>query len=69
MIVLRWKGEGFVPGIPAKDLTAEDVENSGGMDRVLSTGLYEPVEKKKKRRHANKALDPLRENKSAGSNE
>lgn len=31
-------------GLPAKNLTAEEIENLGGIDYVLSTGLYELVE-------------------------
>lgn len=31
---------GSFTGIPARDLTAEEVEEAGGLDLVLSTGLY-----------------------------
>lgn len=31
-------------GLPAKNLTAQEVEQRGGIDFVLSTGLYELVE-------------------------
>jgi hypothetical protein len=35
---------GFLPGIPARDLTADEVEQNGGREWLLSTGLYAEVE-------------------------
>lgn len=31
---------GFLPGIPARDLTAAEVEELGGVKVLLETGLY-----------------------------
>lgn len=56
----RYKGGGFIPGIPARDLTAEEAERYG-YELLLASGLYEPpaepqkiapmaVEKPKKRK-------------------
>ena len=37
----RYKGGGFIPGVPARDLTAEEAERYGP-ERLLASGLYEP---------------------------
>lgn len=42
-IVLFYTGgghKGFLPGIPARDLTAEEVNQAGGINKLLKTGLY-----------------------------
>lgn len=38
---LRYVGGGFLPGVPAKDLTAEQVEQYGGEKTLIASGLYE----------------------------
>lgn len=41
---LRYIGQGaFWPGVPARDLSATEVEQYGGLKKLLSSGLYEPV--------------------------
>lgn len=37
-----------IPGIPARDLTADEVEEYGGEEYLLATGLYSKPDKKKK---------------------
>ena len=32
---------GSLPGLPARDLSADEVERLGGVSYLLSTGLYE----------------------------
>lgn len=49
-VVLKYVGGGtFIIGIPARDLTAAEVKEHGGMVELCKTGLYErvapPVEK------------------------
>lgn len=40
-IALVYIGDGaFWPGVPAKSLTADEVEQYGGEQHLLSTGLY-----------------------------
>ena len=41
--VARYLGGGFVPGIPARDLTAEEVERFG-LEAIESSGRYEITE-------------------------
>lgn len=38
--MLRYVGNGFLAGIPARDLTDAEVEQYGGADELLATGLY-----------------------------
>lgn len=38
--MLVYIGNGFLPGVPARDLTAEEVEKYGGESYLLDTGLY-----------------------------
>ncbi len=43
MAGLKYTGGGFggsLQGIPARDLTAEEVEEHGGVEVLLKTGLY-----------------------------
>lgn len=51
MNIVRYVGPGFVVGIPARDLTEEEVEAAGGLEVVLGIrsphsggALYELVE-------------------------
>lgn len=45
--MLKWKGTGFLPGIPARDLTDQEVEEFGGEKYLVGTGLYEKPEDEK----------------------
>ena len=49
MIELKYIGNGFIPGIPARDLSAEDVKKYGGKEKLLATGLYAEPEKPKRK--------------------
>jgi hypothetical protein len=40
---LFWTGVGFLVGIPANHLTADQVALYGGADYLISTGLYTPT--------------------------
>ena len=40
---LRYVGGGFLPGVPAKDLTAEQVEQYGGEKTLIASELYEEL--------------------------
>ena len=46
--MLRYKGGGFIPDIPARDLT-DDEANAYGVALLLTSGLYERVEPKAKK--------------------
>lgn len=39
-IRLSYVGGGFLPGVPARDLTAEEVELYGGAKVLIASGLY-----------------------------
>lgn len=44
--MLRYVGKGkAIIGIPARDLSDEEVEKYGGEEELIATGLYERVEK------------------------
>jgi len=46
---LNYIGNGaFIPGIPARDLAPEEVEQYGGERKLLRTGLYQKVRSNKK---------------------
>lgn len=47
--MLIWNGTGFIPGIPARNLSDEEVKEYGGEKKLLATGLYEKEAPKKKR--------------------
>ena len=58
-IAMRWKGNGFYVGVPARDLSAEEVKRYGGRERLLALGLYEEIEQPKpKAKVVNKAMIP-----------
>lgn len=38
---LIYNGKGWLPGIPARDLTAEEVKNYGGKEILIASGNYE----------------------------
>ena len=46
--MLKYIGNGFIPGIPAKDLNREQVKKYGGVKFLLETGLFEKVKPKRK---------------------
>ena len=46
--MLIYKGTGFIVGIPARDLTDEEVKEFGGEKKLLATGLYEAPKKERK---------------------
>lgn len=61
--MLKYIGNGSLAGIPARDLTDDEVEQFGE-EFLLSTGLYVKVEaKQSKASHENKLLQPESENK------
>jgi len=39
--MLIYNGKGFLVGIPARDLTDEEVKQFGGEKKLLKSGLYE----------------------------
>ncbi len=58
-----WKyiGNGFLPGLPARDLADEEVELHGFTpEELVTSGLYERVEeaKSEKRTYENKIAQP-----------
>jgi len=44
---MKYNGGGFIAGIPARDLTAEEVRRYG-RERLLKSGLYMEVRKSKR---------------------
>ncbi len=38
--MLKYIGKGFITGIPARDLTDEEVKGFGGERKLVDTGLY-----------------------------
>ena len=40
-IALIYKGNGFFVSVPARDLSKDEVKEYGGLDFLLSLGLYE----------------------------
>jgi hypothetical protein len=47
-MMLKYKGGGFIPDVPARDLT-DDEANAYGIESLLTSGLYERVEPKAKK--------------------
>ena len=54
---LIYTGGGFIPGVPAKDLTDEQVEKAGGYERLLSTGLYKKPKASRKKKEVDNGND------------
>ena len=55
--MLRYVGKGkAIIGIPARDLSDEEVEKYGGEEELIATGLYEKVEKAMKVGYENKSM-------------
>jgi hypothetical protein len=46
---MKYKGNGFLQGVPARDLTEQEARTYG-VDRLLKSGLYELVEKEYKKK-------------------
>ena len=44
--MLKYNGKGFIPGIPARDLTDDEVKKYGGTKYLLGLGIYESPKKK-----------------------
>jgi hypothetical protein len=44
-IKLIYKGGGFIPGVPARDLTEDEVKTHGGVKALTAHGLYEEKDK------------------------
>ena len=42
-IRLRYVGNGFLPGVPARDFTEAETREHGGVREFTRTGLYESV--------------------------
>lgn len=40
LMALKYTGTGFLPDIPARDLTDEEVAQHGGAEALIATGLY-----------------------------
>jgi len=60
--MLKYIGKGsWFPGIPARDLSEEEVKRLGGEKAILATGLYE-----KEKASEKKLAGPPSENKSGG---
>ncbi len=47
---LIYIGNGFIVGIPAKNIKAADVEKYGGEQFLLDTGLYKVAKKSAKKK-------------------
>ena len=43
-MTLKYIGQAFIQGIPARDLSDEEVEEYGGEAFLVGSGLYEKVE-------------------------
>jgi len=43
--MLKYTGNGFIPGVPARDLTEDEVKQYGRA-RLLRTGLYSEVSRR-----------------------
>lgn len=38
---LRWTGVGFLPGIPARDMSLDEAKSHGGYKALAKTAVYE----------------------------
>lgn len=48
-VALKYTGNGdFLPGVPARDLTADEAKEHGGEKALIATGLYEKAPDKAK---------------------
>ena len=39
-MTLKYVGDGFLPGVPARDLTDEEATQYGGEKALVASGLY-----------------------------
>jgi hypothetical protein len=53
-IKLIYKGGGFIPGVPARDLTEKEVREHGGVRVLTAHGLYEEKQEKQPAAKADK---------------
>ena len=44
MVGLKYVGKHWIKGIPARDLTSDEVKKYGGMKKLIATGLYKKIE-------------------------
>jgi hypothetical protein len=68
--MLKYIGGGFIPGVPARDLTEEEAKQYGGRLALIRTGRYKSDQPSRLVRPQkampggdNKAIIPERENK------
>ena len=43
-MTLKYIGNSFLPGVPARDLSDEEAAQYGGEKELVASGLYEKVE-------------------------
>ncbi len=43
---LIYQGGGFIPGVPARDLTEKEVNDCGGVQLLTANGLYKETKAK-----------------------
>lgn len=60
-MTLKYIGNGFLRGIPKRDLSDAEVEKHGGEDFLIGTGLYE----REQQAPAAPPKEPKRKNKNA----
>jgi hypothetical protein len=63
--LLGYIGNDFIPGIPARDLTEEEVEEYGGEEYLVKTGLYKKMDEEKGGRSINKRAASPQQKKTA----
>jgi len=59
--MLVYKGEKFLPGIPARDLDDREVEQHGGYDQLIATGIYGKLVVAEPESDVFEALPPIEE--------
>jgi len=47
--MLKYTGGGFIPDVPARDLTEDEAARYGGAPLLVSSGMYEVEQPKTKR--------------------
>jgi hypothetical protein len=60
-IAMKWLGNGFYLGVPARDLSAQEVERFG-RDFLLALGLYKEINPPKPKRAKEPKLEPEQAN-------
>ncbi len=45
---MKYIGSSWLRGVPARDLSAEEVEKCGGVEALARTGLYEAIKRQVK---------------------